>query len=71
VQTAHGEHQLGDNEARLVLGELTHAHQVHEEVAAADEVHDEEDLGLRRERVVQVHEEGAVHLQGHWGGCLR
>ena len=35
---------------------------MHEEVAASDEVHDEEDFGLGHEGVVQVYEERTVHL---------
>jgi hypothetical protein len=63
VQVANGDGDLCRVESRTRLVKARHVAQVHEELAAADKAHHEEDLLVRLEHVLHADQEGVVRLE--------
>lgn len=63
VQVAQGHGDLNGIEAGALLREASDLAEVHEELAAAHEAHDEENLLLRLEDVAHANKEGVIRLQ--------
>ena len=62
MQAAEGLHKLGRVEHGTSLRELLVLAQVVEQLATIEEVHHKVELGGRLERVVKLHDEGAVNF---------